>query len=80
MTDLLEPDAMKVARPVCAVWRVITSPVQPGNTRRRCLGYQLTRDRKVNGTRACWEHGVTVRRRCMTGHVRPGRQGEGETA
>ncbi len=38
-----EPDDAKVSRPVCAVRRVITSPVQPGNTRRRCLGYQLTR-------------------------------------
>jgi putative transposase len=31
-----------ISFPVCAVRRVITSPVQPGSTRRRCLGYQLT--------------------------------------
>src|SRR5262249_4404365 len=55
----------------CAVRRVITSPVQPGNTRRTCLGYQLTRDRKINGTRACWEKGATIRRRCRVGGVRP---------
>ena len=42
---------------MCAVRRVITSPAQPGGTRRRCLGYQLTRGRKANGTGACWEKG-----------------------
>jgi RNA-directed DNA polymerase len=71
-----EPDEAKVSRPVCAVRRVVTSPVQPGDTRRRCLGYQLTRGRKANGTRACWENGATARRRCTAGRVRPGRQGE----
>jgi hypothetical protein len=55
MTSDGEPDASKDARPGCAVRRVITFPVQPGSTRRRCLGYQLTCGRKANGTRACWE-------------------------
>jgi len=72
----LEPYDERLSRPVCAVRRVSTSPVQPGNTRRRCLGYQLTRGRKANGTRACWEKGVTAGRRCTAGRVRPGRHGE----
>jgi RNA-directed DNA polymerase len=72
-----EPNAAKVARSVCAVRRVIISPVQPGDTRRRCLGYQLTSGRKTNGTGACWEKGATVGRRGTAGCVRPGRHGEG---
>ena len=72
-----EPGELRGSRPVCAVRRVIISPAQPGDTRRRCLGYQLTRDRKINGTGACWEKGATVRRRCRAGCVRPGRHGEG---
>ena len=65
------------SRTVCAVRRVIISPTQSGDTRRRCLGYQLTRDRKINGTRACWKKGATAGRRCTAGCVRPGRHGEG---
>jgi hypothetical protein len=72
-----EPDESRGSRPVCAVRRVIISPAQPGDTRRRCLGYQLTCDRKINGTGACWEKGATVGRRCTAGCVRPGRHGEG---
>jgi hypothetical protein len=75
-----EPCEGKLSCTVCAVRRVSTSPAQPGNTRRRCMGYQLTHGRKANGTRACWEKGVTAGRRCTAGRVRPGRQGEGSTA
>ena len=72
-----EPCEPRGSRTVCAVRRVSTSSVQPGNTRRRCLGYQLTRGRKANGTRACWEQGATAGRRGTAGRVRPGRHGEG---
>jgi hypothetical protein len=72
-----EPCERRRSRTVCAVRRVIISPAQPGDTRRRCLGYQLTCDRKINGTGACWEKGATVGRRCTAGCVRPGRHGEG---
>ena len=75
-----EPCAGKLSCTVCAVWRVVTSLAQPGSTRGRCLGYQLTRGRKANGTRACWEQGVTAGRRCTAGRVRPGRHGEGSIA
>jgi len=33
-----EPDAGKLARPVCAVWRFVVSPAQPGGTRKEVLG------------------------------------------
>jgi hypothetical protein len=62
-----EPCTSRGVRTVCAVRRVITSPIQSGSARRRCLGYQLTRDRKTNGTGACWEKGATARRRCRAG-------------
>jgi len=40
--DTGEPDDRKRSSPVCAVRRVVASPIQSGSTRRKCLGYQLT--------------------------------------
>ena len=54
-----EPDAVKVARPVCAVRRFEISLSQTGGTREVFLSYQLTLRRKPTGTIAC------VGKRCM---------------
>jgi hypothetical protein len=56
-----EPDAVKVARPVCAVRRFEISLSQTGGTREKFLSYQLTRRRKPDGTTACWGSGACLR-------------------
>jgi hypothetical protein len=47
-----EPDALKGARPVCAVRRVVISLLEAGGIEEVFLGYQSTRMRKLKGTRA----------------------------
>jgi hypothetical protein len=37
--DVLEPHALRGARPVCAVRRVVVSLLQAGGTEERFLGY-----------------------------------------
>jgi hypothetical protein len=64
-TSTGEPCAGKAARTVCAVRRAITSLAQPGGTRGRSLGYQLTGGRKAKGTGACWDEGAAVGRRFL---------------
>ncbi len=51
---LLEPDALKGARPVCAVRRSVVSLAQPGRTWRNVLGSNdLPKAERLTGTRAC---------------------------
>ena len=50
--------AGKLACRVCAVRRFEISLSQTGGTKEEFLSYQLTRRRKPNGTRACWESGA----------------------
>ena len=40
--DMLEPDALKGARPVCAVRRGVVSLLEAGGTEEVFLGYQST--------------------------------------
>ena len=47
-----EPDAGKLACPVCAVRRVVVSLLEAGGIEEVFLGYQSTRMRKLEGTRA----------------------------
>jgi len=47
-----KPDAVKVACPVCAVRRVVVSLLEAGGIEEVFLGYQSTRMRKLEGTRA----------------------------
>jgi hypothetical protein len=47
-----KPDAVKVARPVCAVRRVVVYLLQAGGIEEVFLGYQSTRMRKLKGTGA----------------------------
>jgi hypothetical protein len=54
-----EPDAVKAARPVCAVRRFEIFLSQTGGPREVFLSYQLTLRRKPTGTTAC------VGKRCM---------------
>jgi hypothetical protein len=46
-----EPDAVKVACPVCAVRRVVVSLLQAGGTEERFLGYWHSRRRKLMVTK-----------------------------
>lgn len=57
-SEVGEPDALKGARPVCAVRRCEVSLSQTGRTKEKFLSYQLTQRRKPNGTTACWANGA----------------------
>jgi hypothetical protein len=46
-----KPDAVKVARPVCAVRRVVVSLLQAGGTEERFLGYWHIWRRKLKETK-----------------------------
>ena len=58
LTDWRARVIWKRSRFVCAVRRFEIFLLQTGGTRERFLSYQLTRWRKPNGTRACWESGA----------------------
>jgi len=62
-----EPCAMKVARTVCAVRRVMVSLLEAGGTGELFLGYWHTWRRKPKGTKHARE-AMHVRKRCRAGH------------
>jgi hypothetical protein len=62
-----EPRALKGARVVCAVRRVMIFLLQAGGTGEMFLGYWHTWRRKPKGTKHARE-AMHVRKRCRTGH------------
>jgi len=62
-----EPDALKGARPVCAVRRVVVSLLQAGGTEEKFLGYWHIWRRKLKETKHARE-AMHVRKRCRAGH------------
>jgi hypothetical protein len=58
---------MKVARPVCAVRRVVVSLLQAGGIEEEFLGYRHSRRRKLKVTKHA-EEAMHARKRCRTGH------------
>ena len=54
-----EPDALKGARPVCAVRRVVVSLLQAGRTREDVLGLSVYLETKVEGDKS------RLRKRCL---------------
>ena len=61
-----EPDAVKVARPVCAVRRVVVSLLQAGGTKEKFLGYWHSRRRKLKVTKHA-RQAAHARKRCRAG-------------
>ena len=59
------------SRPVCAVRRVITSPAQPGDTRRRCFGLPAHPRSKDRRDSSMLGQGTAVKGHCMAGRVSP---------
>jgi len=77
LQGLLEPDAVKVASPVCAVRRVVVSPAQPGGTRREVSGSPGLPGRESARGQEHAREAVAVWRRPGRGAARPARYGQG---